>query len=150
MLQSINAYRIRKKFTISGSPDFSKCIQNYAIEGPGIQFTASTEEADAPHQCLSLDGYSLKVYTTKDLTNYDEGTPINGVVRNVAFTNTATDTIIQSPCTVPPEPEIPDEAVIFLSTFRPNNKPLVLGLNGKLFKDIILSKFHTIYFVSMI
>ena len=150
MLHSINAYRIRKKFTISGSPVGDKCIQNYAIEGPGIQFTASTEEWDAPHQCLSLDGYSLKVYTTKDLTNYDEGTPINGVVRNVAFTNTATDTIIQNSCTVPAEPEIPDEAVIFLSTFRAYNKPLVLGLNGKLFKDIILSKFHTIYFVSMI
>ena len=90
-------------------------MQTYVIEGPGMRtwsqdvqayvdgkLTFSTDEFGPPHQCVSLDGYSLKVYTTRDLSNFDEGTPIDGVVRNVVFTDTATDTTIQSQCSVPP------------------------------------------------
>ena len=78
------------------------------------------------NDCLTLDGYPLKVYTTRDLTNYWEGTPIDGVIRNVAFTNTATDTTILSPCT-----EEKVEAALFLSTDRTTNIPMVLGVNGE-------------------
>ena len=127
-----------EKFTITGSPNGDKCNQNYVIEGPGLRgwfqgegyvddkWTTNT----ATNDCLSLNGYPLKVYASRDLTYYHGDKPIDGLIRNVAFTNTASDTTIQSPCT-----EEIVEAALFLSSFRPSNKPLVLGLDGKSIKN---------------
>ena len=71
--------------------------------------------------CLSLDSqfYPLKVFTSD----------LDGVVRNVAFTNIASDTTIQSPCT-----EEKVQAALFLSTDRETNVPMVLGLDGESLK----------------
>ena len=119
---------------MTGSPNGDKCNQDYVIEGPGLRAYFSGEgyvdgkwtTHTMTNDCLALDGNSLKVYTTIDLTHYWEGTPIDGVIKNVAFTNTVTDTTIQSPCT-----EEKVEAVLFLSTNRVTNKPMVLGVNGE-------------------
>ena len=122
---------------MTGRPDGDECKQTYLIEGPGMSSWFPGEgtvdgkwTTSVTNHCLTLDGEPLKVYATRDLTYYHEGTPIDGVIRNVAFTNTATDKTIQSPCT-----EDKVEAALFLSSFRPSNKPLVLGLDGKSIKD---------------
>ena len=70
--------------------------------------------------CFVLGGNTMRVFAGR------WGTPIDGVVRNVAFKNTATGTTIQSPCAVPTKPN----AVLFLSSIKKDNKPMVLGLNG--------------------
>ena len=75
--------------------------------------------------CFDLGGKSLRVFAA-GLVKNSGSNPVDGVVRNVAFTNTATDTTIKSPCAVPTD----SQAVLFLSTFRKANKPMVLGLNG--------------------
>ena len=71
--------------------------------------------------CFVLDGKPLKIFAGRG------GTPIDGVVRNVAFTNTATNTTIKSPCAVPTD----SQAALFLNSFRESNKPMVLGLYGR-------------------
>ena len=76
-------------------------------------------------RCFDLGGKPLRVFAAGLVTNSIY--PVDGVVRNVAFTNTATNTIIKSPCAVPTD----SQAVLFLSSFRKANKPMVLGLNGR-------------------
>jgi hypothetical protein len=126
------------KFTTIGSPDGGKCQQTYFIEGPGLgtnyvwgegyvdgKWASSRFSSD----CLVMeDEYPLKVYSTLDLNGYWEGTPLDGVVRNLAFTNTATDTTMTNFCPAPPpecgcyakdeEIEIEnDKCVLALGTF---------------------------------
>ena len=104
------------KFTMTGSRDGDKCKQNLVIEGPGISSSGKWQDS-ATNPCLVLqEEYPLKAYTTKDLTYYREGTPIDGVVRNLAFMNS--DTTIVSPCseiepttTAAPEPPATTTAV---------------------------------------
>ena len=116
----LNAYRIHQKWEISGSPDGNECKQRIHVEGPGMKVLAGMTST-----CFEMDEKPLKVFAAK--TPYKEFKPIDGVVRNVAFTNTATNTTIKSPCAVPTKPN----GVLFLSTFRKANKPMVLGLNGR-------------------
>ena len=101
-----SARQIPSKFTITGSPNGDKCNQDYLIEGPGLRAWFTDEgyvdgkwtTRPVTNDCLSLDGNPLRVYTTRDLTHYHEGTPIDGVVKNVSFTNTATETTIINQC----------------------------------------------------
>ena len=118
--------RILQKFTLTGSPDGNKCKQHWDVFHMTHFHTT---------ECFPMDGYNLKVYSTHSRTgfyrNYEPMDDLVGnvpriVIRNVAFTNTATGTTIRSPCTVPTEPK----AVFFPSSRWISNKSLVLGLNG--------------------
>ena len=83
-----------------------------------------TVTRSASNFCLDLGGKPLRVFAAGLERNNN---PVDGVVRNVAFTNTATNTTIKSPCAVPTD----SQNILFLSTFRKANKPMVLGLNGR-------------------
>ena len=117
-----------------GSRDGDKCKQNLVIEGPGISSWFAGEgyvdgkwQHSATNPCLQLqEEYPLKAFTSKDLTYYREGTPMDGVVRNLAFMNS--DTTINNFCPVPPpecgcyaqDEEIPiehDQCVLALGSF---------------------------------
>ena len=104
------------KFTITGSPnageDGDKCQQEYVIEGPGLRawFWSSSPFVDKSgyvddkwtthpmvNDCLVLDDRHLKVYAARKYSSI--GGPLDGVVRNVAFTNTKTQSTINTICT---------------------------------------------------
>ena len=93
-------------FTITGSPAGMECKQTYSIEGPGLtinagyvsEITGSWSVYDF-RECLVLEeDYPLKIFATRDLTSRREGTPMDGVIRNVAFTNTETDATMNTIC----------------------------------------------------
>ena len=94
---------------MTGSPDGDKCQQTLVIEGPGIMSWFAGEgyvdgkwTRTVSNDCLVLqEDYPLKVFTTIDLT-YFEGTPMDGVVKGLAFTNTATGTTVTNSCPAPP------------------------------------------------
>ena len=112
---------------MTGSRDGEKCKQDLLIQGPGLNgyiwgegYTDDKWANSVTNDCLDLDkDYPLRVYTTPDLTGFhSKKFPIDGVVRNVVFTETATDTTIVSPCsdiepptTVAPEPPVTTTAV---------------------------------------
>ena len=93
---------------MTGSRAGDQCYQNLVIEGPGISSWFAGEgmvdgkwQADATNPCLQLqEEYPLKVFTSKDLTYYREGTPMDGVVKNLAFMNS--ETTINNFCPAPP------------------------------------------------
>ena len=104
---------------MTGSRDGEKCKQDLLIEGPGLNgyiwgegYTPDKWANSVTNDCLDLDtDYPLRVYTTPDLTGFhSKKIPIDGVVRNVVFTETGSDTTIVSPCseieptTAAPEP----------------------------------------------
>ena len=103
------------KITITGKPSDAtesakRCEQTILIEGPGLNgyipgegYVKDKWRSTNTNDCLDLENYSLKVYVTRDLT-YANQTPIDGIVRNVAFTNMDDGTTMQSPCTVPATP----------------------------------------------
>ena len=122
---------------MKGSRDGDRCYQNLVIEGPGISSWFAGEgmvdgkwQADATNPCLQLqEEYPLKVFTSKDLTYYREGTPMDGVVKNLAFMNS--ETTINNFCPVPPpecgcyaqDEEIPiknDKCVLALGSSFPD------------------------------
>ena len=128
-------YRTHSQFTMTGSPDGDKCEQTLVIEGPGIMSWFAGEgyvdgkwTRSVSNACLVLqEGFPLKVFTTIDLNGY-AGTPMDGVVKNLAFTNTATDTTVTNSCPAPPpecgcyaqDEEIPienDQCVLALGSF---------------------------------
>ena len=90
---------------MTGSREGEKCKQDLLIEGPGLNgyiwgegYTPDKWANSVTNDCLELDNdYPLRVYTTPDLS-YNNKFPIDGVVRNVVFTETATDATIVSPC----------------------------------------------------
>lgn len=89
------------KLTVTGKPNGEKCQQTYAIEGP---LTIDGNARDKyewtlrNNDCMVLDA-PLKVYATSLMRNYGPGwRPMDGVVRNVAFTNTETDTTMNTIC----------------------------------------------------
>ena len=92
-------------FTITGSPEGMKCKQAYSIEGPGLTVDAGSVyektgswSFSVVNECLILEeDYPLKIFATRDLT-WKEGTPMDGVIRNVAFTNTETDATMNTIC----------------------------------------------------
>ena len=97
------------KITTTGSPDGDKCKQTYLIEGPGLRSWLPEGYVDGiwtesvTNDCLVLaEGFPLKVFTTIDLTYKFEygqrGIPMDGVVRNLGFTNIATNTTINTFC----------------------------------------------------
>ena len=97
------------KITISGRPDgeedgVKRCEQTILLEGPGLNGYISGEgyvenkwTTSNTNDCLDLEGYPLKVYTTRDLT-YANQTPVDGVVRNFSFTNTAVGKTMDTTC----------------------------------------------------
>ena len=113
---------------MTGSREGEKCKQDLLIQGPGLNgyiwgegYVADKWQNSVTNACLDLEkDYPLRVYTTPDLS-YNKKFPIDGVVRNFVFTETATDTTIVSPCseveptTAAPEPECgcyaPDEEI---------------------------------------
>ena len=92
-------------FTITGSPEGMECKQAYSIEGPGLTVDAGSVyektgswSFSVVNECLILEeDYPLKIFATRDLT-WKEGTPMDGVIRNVAFTNTETDATMNTIC----------------------------------------------------
>ena len=99
------------KLTVTGKPQGEKCQQTYAIEGPLTIWGDARDKYEGTlrhNDCLVLDA-PLKVYATTSMTistnewYYDnhvstERRPMNGVVRNIAFTNTETDTTMNTIC----------------------------------------------------
>ena len=100
---------------MTGSRAGEKCQQDLLIEGPGLddyipgeRYTDDKWATSVINDCLDLDkDYPLRVYTTPALTGiHRKKIPIDGVVRNVVFTETGSDTTIVSPCSEPPEPQV--------------------------------------------
>ena len=89
------------KLTVTGSPNGEKCKQNYVLDGPVTidgkprdQYEWNLSNGD----CMILDA-PLKVYATTSMRNYGRGwSKMDGVVRNLAFTNTETDTTMNTIC----------------------------------------------------
>ena len=89
------------KFTIigsskgSGKNDGRDCRQEYLIEGPGLKWSYALDT-----WCLDMEeGFPLKVFGAKNvLGSQNRSKPMDGVLRNVAFENTATDTSINTFC----------------------------------------------------
>ena len=96
------------KFTIigtskgTGKNDGRDCRQEYLIEGPGLK--NRDEEGKWSYAldtwCLDMEeGFPLKVFGAKNvLGSSNRSKPMDGVLRNVAFENTATDTSINTVC----------------------------------------------------
>ena len=92
---------------VTGKPIFgTTCEQILVIEGPGFKsyfpgvgYVEGKWRHSVRNDCLILDeNYPVKAFATRDLTYYREGTPIDGVVRNLAFTNIATNTTVNTIC----------------------------------------------------
>ena len=100
------------KFTISGKPIRSdgevmfydwenryekpvKCRQEYSIEGPGLVGNNGIWKHTYDSACLEMqEGYPLKVFGAKEVISQ----PMDGVLRNIVFENTATGISIDSTC----------------------------------------------------
>ena len=67
---------------------------------PGEGYVDGKWTISVTNDCLVLaEGYPLKVFTTIDLTRYDQrGISMDGVVRNLSFTNIATNTTVNTIC----------------------------------------------------
>lgn len=85
-----------------------KCEQAVLIEGPGLMGWTRIESgwtyADGKwaiyrsSKCLILEEkYPLKVFTTEDLSDRRE-TSLDGVIRNIVFTNTDSKSTISTFC----------------------------------------------------
>ena len=92
------------KITITGRPKGAKCEQTILVEGPGLRgwfsgkgYVDGKWTYSNTNVCLDLEGYSLKVMATRDLT-YASQTPVDGVVRNVVFINDVSEKTIVSDC----------------------------------------------------
>ena len=91
------------KITVTGSPnsgdDGDKCHQEIVLEGPSVDKWGQDDKyiTRIDNDCLVLADVPLKVYATRSLNGY-YGNPLDGVVRNVAFTNTNTDTTFNTIC----------------------------------------------------
>ena len=94
------------KFTITGRPEGMECRQTYSIKGDGLVVNAAfpsvtygSWRSSVVNECLILEeDYPLKVFASKHRAWQREGTPMDGVIRNVAFTNTETDTTMNTIC----------------------------------------------------
>ena len=94
------------KFTITGSPAGMECKQTYSIQGPGLVVNAGFSNTQygswstsIVNECLILEeDYPLKVFASKNRAWQREGTAMDGVIRNVAFTNTESDTTMNTIC----------------------------------------------------
>ena len=107
------------KITITGRPEEAKervarCEQTVLVEGPGLRgwfpgegYVDGKWTYSNTNVCLDLEGYPLKVMATRDLT-YANQTPVDGVVRNVAFTNDVSDETLVSACYEESDPEESD------------------------------------------
>lgn len=92
---------------MSGSPDGEECEQELIIEGPGLRswfpgkgYVEGKFRYAVTNHCLVLDEqYPLKVYTASNL-KWSRAIPINGVVRNISFTNNETNETINTICPV--------------------------------------------------
>ena len=97
------------KITVSGSPDGDQCQQELIIEGPGLRgyfpyqgyvdgkWRFPKYETACPKPVPETS--AMKAYAT----SY-KYTPMDGVLRNLIFTNKDDDTITVSPCSKPEPP----------------------------------------------
>ena len=102
------------KFTVTGKPIGSdgqimwndwrdpdqkpaRCQIHHLIEGPGTVGNKGKYTFTANHaSCLKMqEGFPLKVFGAKQVLS---GLPMDGVLRNIVFENTATDTSIDTTC----------------------------------------------------
>ena len=84
------------KFQIIGTPlnQFNglgqQCLQEYRIEGPGKSWKYTIKA-----YCLEFqEGFPLKVFGANDIL----GPPMDGVLRNIVFENTATNISLDTTC----------------------------------------------------
>ena len=109
------------KFTVKGTPLESdgeiiwhdhwnpqqkpaKCRTEYLVEGPGIMGSTGKYSYSIDSSCLDMERktgwrgqerYPLKVFAAKQVS---WAKPLDGVVRNIVFENTATETSIDTTC----------------------------------------------------
>lgn len=88
---------------MSGRPTDTRCETVISINGPGLAYTKSYT-----NDCFVLEEeLPLLVYATPsqwmDGNYYTRRLPMDGVIRNLVFTNLETDTTIESACYVPPK-----------------------------------------------
>ena len=96
--------RMFSKFTITGSsytadPSQTKnCEQIVVIDAPGMTPSIAGHPVEMRHKCLdSSTIYPLKIYTTQQRI-FDDYVPIDGVIKNIAFTNTVNNETINTIC----------------------------------------------------
>ena len=90
----------------SGNPHQkpAKCRYQYLIEGPGLVGNSGEYSYSTDWSCFNMEpktlqgqhGYPLKVFANKEVIS--SGEPLDGVVRNIVFENTATKTSIDTNC----------------------------------------------------
>ena len=90
----------------SGNPHQkpAKCRYQYLIEGPGLVGNSGEYSYSTDWSCFNMEpktlqgqhGYPLKVFVNKEVIS--SGEPLDGVVRNIVFENTATKTSIDTNC----------------------------------------------------
>ena len=81
-----------------------KCRYQYLIEGPGLVGNSGSYSYSSDASCLDMErktyggqhGYPLKVFANKDIISSAEA--LDGVVRNVVFENTVSETSIDTSC----------------------------------------------------
>ena len=95
-------------FTLTGNQDGDKCQQTILIEGPGLNgwipdegYVENKYRNTNTNDCLVLDDFPLRVYTTRDLT-YTRYIPLDAVVKNFVFKNIATNTTLTNFCASAP------------------------------------------------
>ena len=110
------------KITITGRPEEAKervanCEQTVLVEGPGLRgwfqgegYVDGKWTQSNTNVCLDLEGYPLKVMATRDLT-YANQTPVDGVVRNIAFTNDISGETLVSACYEESDPDESQEEI---------------------------------------
>ena len=74
----------------------AKCRQEYLVEGPGLLSNSTEWSYSIDTYCLKLqDDFPLKVFGTWTMF---QSKPMDGVLRNVVFENTATRTAVDTTC----------------------------------------------------
>ena len=109
-------------------PPSLRCTQTLEIEGPGAVSYADGDKwtgSTVSNVCLLLeDDYPLKVFTTQKLSS--DKIPVDGIIRNLSFTNAATNTTVNNYCSTIVEEE--NTAVLVLDS---SWKPFVVDFSGK-------------------
>ena len=82
----------------------AKCQTQYLVEGPGLMGNSGRYSWTTTTSCLDMEkktyggshGMPLKVFANKDVISWAK--PLDGVVRNIVFENTATNTVVDTTC----------------------------------------------------
>ena len=102
------------------------------IEGPGLRGWFPSEgyvdgkwTNSGTNDCLVLEeDESLKVFASRDLTYYREGIPLDGVIRDIVFTNKDSNTTINTYCSASkPTTKPTAEPTVSSTMFSPQTVP---------------------------